>query len=106
MAERKERLGAAEAREELSAILREFGSIKEPSDSIGDRAVRLGVYNDDTAVLIPLVDFERALEVEDALEDLLLEELVAERLAQGPGKTVSVEDLARELGLAEELGLE
>ncbi|MBI4172698.1 MAG: hypothetical protein HY511_08045 [Actinobacteria bacterium] len=100
------RLAAAAARTELSALLREFAKVEEPSDSIGDRAVRLGVYKDDAAVLVPLADFERALEIEEILDDLLLELAVAERLARGPGRALPVEDVARELGLAGELGLE
>jgi len=49
-----ERLAAAAARAELSSILREFAKVDEPADSIGDRAVRIGTYNRDTAVLVPL----------------------------------------------------
>ncbi len=78
----------------------------EPSDSIGDRAVRLGVYNDDAAVLLPLADFEWALEMEEIVEDILLELTVAERLSKGPGKTSTVDEVARELGLEAELGLD
>jgi len=100
------RLAAAAARTELSSLLREFAKVEEPSDSIGDRAVRLGIYKDDAAVLVPLADFERALEIEEILDDLLLELAVAERLARGPGRALPVEDVARELGLAGELGLE
>lgn len=100
------RLGAGAARSKLPALLREFAKVEEPSDSIGDRAVRLGVYNDDAAVLVPLADFERALEIEEILDDLLLELAVAERLARGPGRALPVEEVARELGLAGELGLE
>jgi PHD/YefM family antitoxin component YafN of YafNO toxin-antitoxin module len=101
-----ERLPAAAARTELSAILRAFAEMAEPADSIGDRAVRIGAYNRDTAVLVPLSDFERALETEELLEDLLLEITIAERLARGPGKLLSLEEVARELGLADELGLD
>lgn len=104
--ERARRLASSEARRELASILREFARITEPGDSIGDRAVRIGVYNDDAAVLVPLADFERALANEELLDDLLLEAIVAERLAKPEGKTYSVEEVARELGLAEELGLE
>ncbi len=100
------RLAAAAARGQLSSILREFATVKEPSDSIGDRAVRLGVYNDDTAVILPLADFEWALEMEEILDDILLELTVAERLARGPGEWKPVEEVARELGFAEELGLD
>lgn len=103
---RKQRLAATEARSELSAILREFAAIEEPGDSIADRAVRIGLYKEDSAVLIPLADFERALETEELLEDLLIEMVVAERLAKGPGRTYTIEEVARELGLAAELGLE
>ena len=105
-AERAKRLASSEARKEPSSILREFAEIDEPGDSIGDRAVRLGIYNDDSAVLVPLADFERALENEELLDDFLLEAIVAERLAKPPGRTYSVEEVARELGLAEELDLE
>lgn len=102
-----DRLPAAAARAELSAILRAFAEMVEPADSIGDRAVRIGAYNRDTAVLVPLSDFERALETEEILEDLLLEITVAERLARGPGgPLIPFEEVVRELGLAEELGLE
>ena len=100
---RPRRLAATEARTELSSILHEFKAITEPSDSIGDRAVRIGTYKDDSAVLLPLADFEHALELEELLEDLLLELAVSERIAKGPGTTYSVEDVARELGLADEL---
>lgn len=100
------RLAATAAREELSAILREFAEAGESSDSIADRAVRLGIYRDDSGVLVPLADFERALELEDVLDDLLLELAVAERLGQGPGQVKPVEEIARDLGLAGELGME
>ena len=53
--------------------------------------MRLGIYNDDAAVLVPLADFERAVENEELLDDLLLEIIVAERLAKPPGKTYSLE---------------
>lgn len=101
-----ERLAAAAARAALSSILREFTELDEPADSIGDRAVRIGTYNRDTAVLVPLADFQRALETEELLDDLLLELTLAERLARGPGKVLTLEEVARELGLADELGLE
>lgn len=102
-----DRLPAAAARTELSAILREFAQMTEPADSIGDRAVRIGAYNRDSAVLVPLADFERALETEEILEDVLTELLVEERLARGPGgPLIPFEDVVRELGLEEELGLE
>ena len=101
-----ERLAATAARAELSSILREFAKLDEPADSIGDRAVRIGTYKRDTAVLVPLADFERALETEELLDDLLLELTVAERLARGPGKVLTLEEVARELGFADELGLE
>ena len=105
-AHRRRRLAATEARGELSAILREFAAIEEPSESIADRAVHLGVYRDDAAVLLPLADFERALELEEVMEDLLLELAVAERLREDSGRRYSLEGVARELGLAAELGLE
>jgi PHD/YefM family antitoxin component YafN of YafNO toxin-antitoxin module len=100
-----DRLASAAARTELASILREFAEMDEPADSIGDRAVRIGTYNRDTAVLVPLADFERALETEELLDDLLLELTLAERLARGPGKVMTLEEVARELGLADELGL-
>jgi PHD/YefM family antitoxin component YafN of YafNO toxin-antitoxin module len=100
-----ERLAAAAARTELSSILREFAELDEPADSIGGRAVRIGAYNRDAAVLVPLADFERALENEELLDDLLLELTVAERLARGPGEVKTLEEVAHELGLASELGL-
>jgi len=80
--------------------------VGEPSASIADRAVRLGIYREDSGVLVPLTDFERALELEDVLEDLLLELAVVERLGRGPGQAKPVEEVARDLGLAPELGLE
>jgi len=95
------RLGASAARSKLPALLREFAKVEKPSDSIADRAVRLGVYDTDSAVLVPLADFEQALEAEEILDDLLLELTVAERLARGPGRTLPVEEVARELGLDE-----
>ena len=102
-----ERLAAAAARTELSSILREFAGLDEPADSIGDRAVRIGTYNRDTAVLVPFADFERALETEELLDDLLLELTLAERLELGPGgPLIPLDDLIRELGFAKELGLE
>lgn len=106
MAAPARRLAATAARTELSALLRKFARFREPSDSIADRAIRLGLYNEDAAVLVPLVDFERALDLEDTLDDLLLEEVLAERLARGERRTYSVEEVARELGLSAELGLE
>ncbi|MGH3031879.1 MAG: hypothetical protein ACRDNE_14180 [Gaiellaceae bacterium] len=102
---RGRRLAATEARTRLPSILREFKAISEPSDSIGDRAVRIGTCEEDSAVLVPLADFEHALELEELLEDLLLELAVSKRIAKGPGKTYSVEEVARELGLADELEL-
>lgn len=104
---RPERLAAAAARAELSSILREFAELAEPADSIGDRAVRIGAYNRDTAVLVPFADFERALENEELLDDLLLELTVAERLAAGPGgPPIPLDEVIRELGFAKEFGLE
>jgi hypothetical protein len=103
---KRDRLAASQAREQLSAILHEFGELENPSDSIADRAVRLGIYNRDAGVLLPLADFERALETEELLDDILLELSVADRLARGPGRALPVEEVARELGLAGELGLE
>lgn len=103
---RSRRLAATAARGELSAILREFADLDEPSESIADRAVHLGVYKEDSAVLLPLADFERALELEQVLDNLLLELAVTERLARGPGQAKPVEEVARELGIAAELGLE
>ncbi|HEX9417390.1 MAG TPA: hypothetical protein VF895_11880 [Gaiellaceae bacterium] len=93
------RLAAAEARDELSSILHEFAELGKPGDSIADRAVRLGIYNRDAGVLLPLADFERAVETEEILDDILLELSVAERLARGPGEWSSLEEVARELGL-------
>jgi len=97
------RLAATEAREELSSILREFAALDEASDSIADRAVRLGVYSRDAGVLVPLADFERAVETEEMLDDILLELSVADRLARGTDRWHSLEEVARELGLADEL---
>ena len=99
-------MAAKAARDQLSAILREFAEITEPSDSIEDRAVRLGTYNRDAAVIVPLADFERARELEELLDDLLLELAVAERVAAGRGRTYTIEEVARELGLSAQLGLE
>jgi hypothetical protein len=101
---RRGRLAATEAREELSSILHEFAELEGPSDSIADRAVRLGIYNREAGVLLPLTDFERALETEEILDDILLELSVAERLAHGGQGWRSLEEVAEELGLAAELG--
>lgn len=97
------RLAATEAREELSSILHEFSGLDAPSDSIADRAVRLGVYNRDAGVLLPLADFERAVETEEILDDLLLELTVAERLARGDQRWHSLEEVAHMLGLEDAL---
>ena len=98
------RLAAAAARRELSGILREMSKLREPGDSISDRAVRLGTYGDDTAVLIPLADYEQALELEEVVEDIELELVVAERLAKGPGgPLIPLDDVIRELGFEKEL---
>ena len=78
------RLAAAAARRELSGLLRQMSKLDEPGASIADRAVRLGIYGDDAAVLVPLSDYEQALDLERAVEDIELELLVAERLARGP----------------------
>jgi hypothetical protein len=98
------RLAATEAREELSSILHEFAELAGPSDSIADRAVRLGIYSRDAGVLLPLADFERAVETEEILDDILLELSVAERLSRGPKRWHSLEDVARKLGLDGALG--
>ena len=82
-----ERLAAAAARAELSSILREFAKLDEPADSIGDRAVRIGTYNRDTAVLVPLADFERALEPE-LLRKTELTNDVVERNQRAAGTTL------------------
>jgi hypothetical protein len=100
------RLAATEAREELSSILHQFAELGEPSDSIADRAVRLGIYNRDAGVLLPLADFERAVETEEILDDILLELSEAERLGRGSGAWRSLEEVARELGLESDLGLD
>lgn len=101
------RLAAAAARRELSGLLREMSTLQEAGDSISDRAVRLGIYGDDAAVLVPLADYEQALELEEVLEDIGLELLVAERLAKGPGgPLIPLDDVIRELGFAKALGLE
>jgi hypothetical protein len=97
------RLAATEAREELSSILHSFAELGTPSNSIADRAVRLGIYNRDAGVLLPLADFERALETEEILDDILLELSIAERLARGSNRWHSLEEVARELGLADKL---
>lgn len=100
------RLAAAAARRELSGLLRQMSELDEPGASIADRAVRLGIYGDDAAVLVPLSDYEQALDLERAVEDIELELLVAERLGRGPsGPLVPLEDVVRELGFDKELGL-
>jgi hypothetical protein len=100
------RLAAAAARTRLSALLKEFGAVEEPSASIADRAVHIGAYNRDDAVLVPRADFERAVELEETLDDLLLELAVIERLERGPaGQPIPFEEAVRELGFAKEFGL-
>jgi hypothetical protein len=100
------RLAAAAARRELSGLLREMSELHEPGDSIADRAVKLGIYGDDAAVLVPLADYEQALDLEKAVEDIELELILAERLAKGPGgPLVPLDDVVRELGFEKELGL-
>lgn len=100
------RLASAEARSELASILRRFVRLEEPADSIADRAVRLGIYREDAAVLLPRIDFELALEMEELLDELLIELAVAERLAADAGGWKPVEEVARKLGLSAELELE
>ncbi len=97
------RLAATEAREELSSILHEFAGLDDPSDSIADRAVRLGIYSRDAGVLLPLADFERALETEVILDDILMELAVADRLGRGTDRWHSLDEVAEELGLAGDL---
>lgn len=101
---RARRLTPTEARTQLSSILDEFRAITEPNYSIGDRAVLIGCNEEDLGALLPPADFEHALEREELLEDLLLELAVSKRIAARPGRTYSLEEVARELGLADELG--
>ena len=100
------RLAAAAARARLSGLLKEFAAVEEPSASIADRAVHIGAYNRDDAVLLPVADYERALELEELVDDLLLEQVVIERLSGGPGgDPIPFEQAVRELGFAKEFGL-
>jgi PHD/YefM family antitoxin component YafN of YafNO toxin-antitoxin module len=97
------RLAAAAARTRLSALLKEFAAVREPSASIADRAVHIGAYNRDDAVLVPRADFERAVELEELVDDLLLEQTVIERLANDTGRRFTIEEVADALGLRREL---
>ena len=57
-------------------------------------------------MLLPLADFEAALQTEALLDDLLDEEALVARIARGPGNVVPFEDFVRELGFEKELELE
>jgi hypothetical protein len=86
------RLAAAAARSRLSALLKEFAAVEEPS-------ARSAI----DAVLVPLADFQQAVELEELVDDLLLEQVVIERIANDTGRRFTIEEVADALGLRDEL---
>lgn len=101
-------MGSTEARERLPKLVSEAGSVKRPSRSPDDRAVRIRPRGKPGAVLVPEVDWEATLdrleELEDRLEDVGIGLFLQERLIKSPGKTIAAEDFLRDLGFEEKVG--
>lgn len=110
------RLGTAAARDALPDLVKAAGKRKTPSDGLLDNAVRIGSYRKRGAVLIPEVDAEahvarerelerRAEDAERAVEELMLAQLVSERVARrdqgGGGRGTPIEQVAEELGFGD-----
>lgn len=99
MPKQERRIPTTKAREELASTVNSFGKLDQPAESIADRAVHVGRYNKSSAVIIPEIDFQEALDREDELEDIGIALLLAEREAAGITRSGKpVEDIAAELG--------
>jgi hypothetical protein len=93
-----------QARRELYALIGEFRSVSEPSESLLDRAIEIGPRRQGGAWLVPEADAQAALarieELEDELEQIGIGLLAQERLARGNlDEDVSLEELARRFDL-------
>ncbi len=105
MHKRERRIPTTKAREELSATVNVFSELKKPAESIADRAVHVGRYNKSSAVIIPEIDYQAALEREDELENIGITLLLAEREATGDLKGGKpIENLVKEMGFKDLLG--
>ncbi len=99
MSKQERRVPTTKAREELPTTVNIFSELKEPAESIAERAVHVGRYNKSSAVIIPEIDYQAALEREDELENIGIALLLAEREAAGNLKGGKpIEDLAKEMG--------
>lgn len=115
MAAGDSRLGTADARRELPELVKRAGKRKKASRGLMDNAVRIGTYRKSGAVLIPEIDAEahlererelerRAEEAENALDELLLANLVSERVAardRGDSRGTPIEQVAEDLGFGD-----
>jgi hypothetical protein len=108
------RLTVEEGRSGLHAYVKEFRELKQPSDSLLERAVEVGPRRQGGLLFVPEIDvlatLERFEEIERENEELLDELevigialLAEERLAEPTPaeKLIPVEELARKHGLAE-----
>jgi hypothetical protein len=96
----------------LPDLVKRAGKRKRPSLSLLDNAVRIGPYRKPGAILIPEVDAEahvererelerRAEDAENAVDELLLANLVSDRVAardRGSDGGTRIERVAEELG--------
>jgi len=92
-----------QARRELYALIDQFRALREPSESLLDRAVEIGPRRQGGAWLVPEADAQATLarieELEEELEDIGIGLLVQERLARGQlDDDLSLDELARQIG--------
>jgi hypothetical protein len=105
------RLTLDEARKQLHGLSRLFGSLRQPSESLLDRAVEVGPHRKGGLLIVPEIDalaaLERLEQTEREKEDLLeeLEDvgivlLAQERLAEPTpvDQLIPLEELARQFG--------